>query len=113
MGSMNREDRVADEICLVMGPFDGKQNLMSSATAVDGETGPSPQIGHAPTAARPPLGEGEAQARTQHRCPVARGPRTPHVSKQVSKSTPSGWYARAWPAMAVQPKSQSQQSLWA
>ena len=40
VGSMNRENRFADEICLVMGPCDWKQNLMSTTTAVDRETGP-------------------------------------------------------------------------
>jgi hypothetical protein len=69
MGSVDRQNRLSDRIGLVMGPFDGQQNLMTTAGAIDREARTPPQIGNAPAAARASLGEGEAQAGAEHRSP--------------------------------------------
>ncbi|MEI7667284.1 MAG: hypothetical protein WCI65_14665 [Synechococcaceae cyanobacterium ELA263] len=69
MGSVDRQNRLSDRIGLVMGPFDGQQNLMTTAGAIDREARTPSQIGNAPAAARASLGEGEAQAGAEHRSP--------------------------------------------
>ena len=69
MGRVDRQNRLSDDIGLVMRPFDGQQNLMPTAGCIDREARTAPQIGNAPAAARASLGEGEAQAGAEHRSP--------------------------------------------